>query len=224
MSWRHPATPLSCRGDQALAAGSETKRRSVDGCVCLRNSPRPCESRSHLSGFPSVNGLAPPAWQWRLGGEECLINTSPSGQRVKLLTFNVNTRINYSLRTTAPFITEQATLQLDQSVDNFLADTSFSSQFPIKSGGSSLRTSHSTTAAGNSRRRQRVFSQRTIGCCCLIQRTCSHHKLAAQTSNSLQLATTTFNADPCFFRKSEYYFTPVMEPPSGDNQPFSGNS
>jgi hypothetical protein len=44
-------------------------------------------------------------------------------QRVKLLTFNVNTRINYSLRTTAPFITEQATLQLDQSVDNFLADT-----------------------------------------------------------------------------------------------------
>jgi hypothetical protein len=44
-------------------------------------------------------------------------------QRVKLLTFNVNTRINYSLRTTAPFITEQATSQLDQSVDNFLADT-----------------------------------------------------------------------------------------------------
>jgi hypothetical protein len=42
----------------------------VDGCVCW-NSPRPCESRSHLSGFPSVNvGLAPPAWQWRLGGED----------------------------------------------------------------------------------------------------------------------------------------------------------
>ena len=31
MSWRHPATPLSCRGNQALAAGSETRRRSVDG-------------------------------------------------------------------------------------------------------------------------------------------------------------------------------------------------
>ncbi len=28
-SSRHPATPLSCRGDQALAAGSETRRRSV---------------------------------------------------------------------------------------------------------------------------------------------------------------------------------------------------
>uniref|UniRef100_A0A7S0MI74 Uncharacterized protein n=1 Tax=Cryptomonas curvata TaxID=233186 RepID=A0A7S0MI74_9CRYP len=71
MSRRHPATPLSCRGNQALAAGSETRRRSVDGCVCLRNSPRPCESRSHLSGFPSVNvGLAPPVWQWRLGGED----------------------------------------------------------------------------------------------------------------------------------------------------------
>ena len=40
-------------------------------------------------------------------------------QRVKLLTFNVNTRINYSLRTTAPFITEPATSKLDQSVDNF---------------------------------------------------------------------------------------------------------
>jgi hypothetical protein len=81
MSRRHPATPLSCRGNQALAAGSETRRRSVDGCVCLRNSPRPCESRSHLSGFPSVNvGLVPPAWQWHLGGEECLINTSPSGR------------------------------------------------------------------------------------------------------------------------------------------------
>ena len=80
MSWRRPAAPLLCRGNQALAAGSETRRRSVDGRVCLRNSPRPCESRSHLSGFPSVNvGLAPPAWQWRLGGEECLINTSPSG-------------------------------------------------------------------------------------------------------------------------------------------------
>ena len=63
------APPL--HGNQALAAGSETRRRSVDGCVCLRNSPRPCESRSHLSGFPSVNvGLAPPAWQWRLGGED----------------------------------------------------------------------------------------------------------------------------------------------------------
>ena len=70
MSWRHPATPLSCRGDQALAAGSETRRRSVDGRVCLRNSPRPCESRSHLSGSPSANvGLVPPAWQWHLGGE-----------------------------------------------------------------------------------------------------------------------------------------------------------
>jgi hypothetical protein len=44
-------------------------------------------------------------------------------QRVKLLTFNVNTRINYSLLTTAPFITEPATLKSDQSVDNFLADT-----------------------------------------------------------------------------------------------------
>ena len=28
-SSRHPATPLSCRGNQALAAGSETRRRSV---------------------------------------------------------------------------------------------------------------------------------------------------------------------------------------------------
>ena len=70
MSWRRPATPLSCRGDQALAAGSETRRRSVDGRVCLRNSPRPGESRSHLSGSPSANvGLVPPAWQWHLGGE-----------------------------------------------------------------------------------------------------------------------------------------------------------
>jgi hypothetical protein len=42
---------------------------------------------------------------------------------VKILAFNVNTRKSYSLRTTAPFITEPATLQLDQSVDNFLADT-----------------------------------------------------------------------------------------------------
>ena len=70
MSWRRPATPLLCRGNQALAAGSETRRRSVDGRVCLRNSPRPCESRSHLSGSPSVNvGLVPPVWQWHLGGE-----------------------------------------------------------------------------------------------------------------------------------------------------------
>ncbi len=80
-------------------------------------------------------------------------------QRVKLLTFNFNTRINYSLRTTAPFITEPATLQLDQSVDNFLADTlHFPANFSNKSGGSSLRTSHSTSTAGNSRRRQRVLS------------------------------------------------------------------
>jgi hypothetical protein len=43
----------------------------VDGCVCLRNSPRPRESDPHLSGFPSVNvGLAPLAWQWRLEGED----------------------------------------------------------------------------------------------------------------------------------------------------------
>ena len=44
-------------------------------------------------------------------------------QRLKLLTFNVNTRINYSLRTTAPFVTEPGTSQLDHSVDNFMADT-----------------------------------------------------------------------------------------------------
>ncbi len=70
MSWRRPATPLSCGGNQALAAGSETRRRSVDGRVCLRNSPRPGESRSHLSGSPSATvGLVPPAWQWHLGGE-----------------------------------------------------------------------------------------------------------------------------------------------------------
>ena len=70
MSWQRPTSPLSFRGNQALAAGSETRRRSVDGRVCLRNSPRPCDSRSHLSGPPSVNvGLAPPAWQWSLGGE-----------------------------------------------------------------------------------------------------------------------------------------------------------
>ncbi len=40
MSWQQPTTPLSCRGDQALAADTETRRRSVDGCVCLRNSAR----------------------------------------------------------------------------------------------------------------------------------------------------------------------------------------
>ncbi len=56
--------------------------------------------------------------------DHALLKDFPYGhQRVKLLAFNVNTRINYSLRTTAPFITERATLQLDQSVDNFLADT-----------------------------------------------------------------------------------------------------
>jgi hypothetical protein len=44
-------------------------------------------------------------------------------QRSKLLTFNVNTRINYSLRTAAPFITGPATARLDCSVDNFMADT-----------------------------------------------------------------------------------------------------
>ena len=72
MSWRRPATPLLCRGNQALAAGPETRRRSVDGRVCLRNSPRPGESRSCLSGSPSVNvGLVPPVWQWHLGGEVC---------------------------------------------------------------------------------------------------------------------------------------------------------
>ena len=70
MSWRRPATPLLCCGNQALAAGPETRRRSVDGRVCLRNSPRPGESRSCLSGSPSVNvGLVPPVWQWHLGGE-----------------------------------------------------------------------------------------------------------------------------------------------------------
>jgi hypothetical protein len=41
-------------------------------------------------------------------------------QRLKLLTFNVNTRINYSLRTTAPYITEPGS---DHSVDLFMADT-----------------------------------------------------------------------------------------------------
>ncbi len=53
---RPPLAPPD-RGNQALAAGSETRRRSVDGVprgfsggVCFRNSPRPCESRSHLSG------------------------------------------------------------------------------------------------------------------------------------------------------------------------------
>jgi hypothetical protein len=52
---------------------------SVGGRVrLLKEKPRPCESRSHLSGLPSVNvGLAPPAWQWRLGGED-VNNTSPS--------------------------------------------------------------------------------------------------------------------------------------------------
>ena len=44
-------------------------------------------------------------------------------QRVKLLTFNVNTRINYFLRNTSPFISEPLTVQLDSSVDNLLADT-----------------------------------------------------------------------------------------------------
>jgi hypothetical protein len=52
MSWQHPATLMSCSGNQARSAGSETRRRSVDGCVCLGNSPSPCESRSHLSGSP----------------------------------------------------------------------------------------------------------------------------------------------------------------------------
>ena len=78
MSWRRPAAPLLCRGNQALAAGSETRRRSVDGRVCLRNSPRPGESRSHLSGSPSANvGLVPPVWQWHLGGEVCADNKTP---------------------------------------------------------------------------------------------------------------------------------------------------
>jgi hypothetical protein len=66
------------RGHEALAA--ETRRRSVDGRVCLRNGPRPGDSRSHLSGSPSVNvGLAPPAWQWSLGGELVVADPSPSG-------------------------------------------------------------------------------------------------------------------------------------------------
>jgi hypothetical protein len=42
---------------------------------------------------------------------------------LKLLTFNVNTSINYSLRTAAPFVTAPATANLDHSVDNFMADT-----------------------------------------------------------------------------------------------------
>ena len=33
-SWRRPATPLSCRGNQALTAGSKTRLRLVDGRVC----------------------------------------------------------------------------------------------------------------------------------------------------------------------------------------------
>jgi hypothetical protein len=50
-------------------AGSKTRRQLVGGCVCLRNSLRPSESGSHLSGFSFVNvGLGSPAWQWRLGG------------------------------------------------------------------------------------------------------------------------------------------------------------
>ena len=44
-------------------------------------------------------------------------------QRLKLLIFNVNTRINYFLRTTAPFLSEPLTTQLDHSVDQFLAHT-----------------------------------------------------------------------------------------------------
>ena len=55
MSWRLPATPLLCRGNQAVAAGPETRRRSVNGRVSLRNSPSPGESPSHLSGPPSAN-------------------------------------------------------------------------------------------------------------------------------------------------------------------------
>ncbi len=48
-----------------------------------------------------------------------------TGINIFISGFNVNTRINYSLRTTAPFITEPATAKLDQGVDDFkfLADT-----------------------------------------------------------------------------------------------------
>jgi hypothetical protein len=49
-------------------------------------------------------------------------------QRLKLLIFNVNTRINYFLRTTAPFLSEPLTAQLDHSVDMFLAHNL---QFPV---------------------------------------------------------------------------------------------
>ena len=38
------AAPFSCRENQALAAGSETRRQSVDGRVCLMNSPRPARA------------------------------------------------------------------------------------------------------------------------------------------------------------------------------------
>ncbi len=82
------APPL--HGNQALAAGSETRRRSVDGAppcwgsVCLRNSPCPLESGSHLAAPSHERGSGVLACRraGRLGGESVLsINTSPSGSR-----------------------------------------------------------------------------------------------------------------------------------------------
>jgi hypothetical protein len=53
--WPLPTAPPP-HGNQALAADSATRRRSVDGAppcwgsACLRNGPRPRKSGSHLSG------------------------------------------------------------------------------------------------------------------------------------------------------------------------------
>ena len=46
-----------------------------------------------------------------------------SHHQVKLLTFNINTRLNYFLRTASPEVTSTIIQQLDTSVDNFWANT-----------------------------------------------------------------------------------------------------
>jgi hypothetical protein len=86
---RHPRLPLRAVGIRPLRQVQRLDFGGFSGSVCLRNSPRPCESRSHLSGsscHERGSGALACRRAGRLGrGDVSLINISPSGTRQELL-------------------------------------------------------------------------------------------------------------------------------------------
>jgi hypothetical protein len=94
LSWAAPPLAPPRRGNQALAAGSETRRRSVDGVprspggfsgsVCLRNSPHPSESRCSSCRERGSGALACRRAGCLGRGDVSSISISPSGSPAQL--------------------------------------------------------------------------------------------------------------------------------------------